>query len=205
MTTHAALRILREEHAAMAAILSSARTLLAEHRRLGTLPEFEALRAMLFYLDEFPEQRHHRKETDLLFPLLRARTPELREELLQLDDDHAHGEYKVRELEHALLAFEMMGEPRRAAFEEAFGRYADFYLGHMAMEEKNILPLAARVLSEADWRELDEAFEGHRDPLTGHEPDAEYRTLFTRIVNLVPSPIGLGPPLERAHKEARHA
>jgi hypothetical protein len=30
------------------------------------------------------------------------------------------------------------------------------------------------------------------DPLTGCEPDAEYKELFTRIVNAVPAPIGLG-------------
>jgi hypothetical protein len=28
--------------------------------------------------------------------------------------------------------------------------------------------------------------------LTGHEPEADYRALFTRIVNVVPAPIGLG-------------
>jgi hemerythrin-like domain-containing protein len=190
--THATNRILREEHAALSALLCSTLLLLEQHRRRGTQPDFASLRAMLFYLDEFPEKRHHRKESELLFPMLRARTPELREQLLQLDDDHLHGEYKIRELEHALLAFEMLGESRRAAFEEAFERYANFYLAHMAMEEREILPLAERVLSEEDWRELDEAFGAGRDPLGGQEPEAEYRALFTRIVNSVPAPLGLG-------------
>ena len=48
------------------------------------------------------------------------------------------------------------------------------------------------MLTDDDWAELDEAFTTNRDPLTGHEPEAEYRALFTRIVNLVPAPIGLG-------------
>jgi hypothetical protein len=48
------------------------------------------------------------------------------------------------------------------------------------------------VLTERDWAELDEAFAGNRDPFTGHTPDAEYRALFSRIVNAVPAPIGLG-------------
>jgi hemerythrin-like domain-containing protein len=75
------------------------------------------------------------------------------------------------------------------------GQYVDFYLDHMAMEEREILPLAERVLSDADWRELDEAFALNRDPLTGHTPDHEYNALFTRIVNAVPAPLGLGPAL----------
>jgi predicted kinase len=46
-----------------------------------------------------------------------------------------------------------------------------------------ILPLAERVLTENDWR----------NPMTGHVPDLEYNALFTRIVNVVPVPISLGP------------
>ena len=190
--THTTTRIIRDEHAALSAMLRSILLLLAQHRREGTSPDFAALRAMLFYVDEFPEKRHHRKESELLFPKLRARTPLSRELLDRLDDDHARGERKIRNVEHALLGFEMIGEPRRQAFEQAVERYVDFYLAHMALEEREILPLAERVLTEGDWAELDEAFGANRDPLTGHEPDVEYRALFTRIVNTLPAPIGLG-------------
>src|SRR6188768_3699993 len=125
---HEATRIIRDEHAALSAMLRSILLLLSEHRRKGTLPDFAVLRAMLFYVDEFPEQRHHRKESQLLFPKLRARTPMSRELLDRLDDDHARGERKIRNVEHALLAFEIMGESRREAFETAVERYVDFYL-----------------------------------------------------------------------------
>jgi hemerythrin-like domain-containing protein len=190
--THSSLTIIREEHAALAAVLRSIPMLLAQHRRQGSLPDFTALRAMLFYVDEFPEQRHHRKETQLLFPKLRARTPLARDVLDRLDDEHARGERSIRDLEHALLAFEMLGEPRRAEFETAAQRYVDFYMAHMRLEEEHILPLAERSLTPEDWQELDEAFARNRDPLTGHTPEAEYRALFSRIVQIVPAPIGLG-------------
>lgn len=129
----------------------------------------------------------------MLFPKLRARTPQHRDLLDRLDLDHARGEARIRELEHALLAFEMMGESRRSAFEETADRYVDFYLGHMTLEEREILPLAERALTAADWQELDDAFLANRDPMTGAQPDAEYAALFTRIVNLVPAPVGLRP------------
>ena len=192
--THAAARIIREEHAALAAMVRSILLLLTQHRRQGTLPDFTALRAMLFYVDEFPEQRHHRKETELLFPKLRARSPLARDVLDGLDRDHASGERSIRDLEHALLGFEMMGEPRRQAFEDAAERYVSFYLAHMATEELHVLPLAEQVLTDNDWAELDQAFGANCDPLAGqgHVPEADYRALFTRIVNLVPAPIGLG-------------
>jgi hemerythrin-like domain-containing protein len=190
--THPTVRIIKDEHVALSAMLRSILLLLAEHRRQGTLPDFAALRAMLFYVDEFPEQRHHRKESEILFPKLRARTPEARRVLDRLDLDHSRGERAIRDLEHALLAFEMLGESRREAFESAARSYVDFYFEHMAVEEREILPLAERMLNEQDWAELDEAFGANRDPLAGHEPEAEYRALFTRIVNAVPAPIGLG-------------
>lgn len=195
---HKAIEIIRREHAALSAMLGSIVLLLAQHRREGTLPDFAALRAMLFYVDEFPEKRHHRKETELLFPKLRARTPLHRDALDRLDLDHARGEQRIRELEHALLAFEVMGESRRAVFEQAVQRYVDFYLAHMALEEREILPLAEKVLSADDWRELDDAFAANRDALTEAEPEAEYAQLFKRIVNLLPAPLGLGGPAPQA-------
>jgi hemerythrin-like domain-containing protein len=202
--THATTRIIRDEHAALSAMLRSILLLLDAQRREQSEPDFAALRAMLFYVDQFPEQRHHRHETELLFPKLRARTPLSRDLLDHLDRDHAAGEQNIREVEHALLVYEMLGEAHREPFERAIARYTDFYLGHMALEEKEILPLAERVLTEEDWRDLDAAFGGHRDPFAGHEPDDTYRALYTRIVNAVPAPIGLGPA-PGAGKPPRHA
>jgi hemerythrin-like domain-containing protein len=190
--SHLALRVIHDEHAALSAMLRSIVLLLSQHRRQGTLPDFGSLRAMLFYMDEFPEQRHHLKESQLLFPKLRERTHEADAVLERLDQDHARGERAIRDLEHALLGFEMMGEPRRVAFENAVQQYADFYFQHMSLEEKQIMPLAEKLLTDQDWAELDEAFAANRDPLTGHEPEDEYRALFSRIVNALPAPLGLG-------------
>jgi hemerythrin-like domain-containing protein len=113
---------------------------------------------------------HHTKESALLFPRLRERAPELVEVLDRMDRDHAAGEKAIRDLEHALLAFEVMGESRRIAFEQAVERYISFYLQHMAVEENDLLPAARRLFTAADWAELDAAFAANRDPLTGHEP-----------------------------------
>ncbi len=195
MQQHATLRVIRDEHKALAAMLQSLLLLLREHRRHGSLPDFSTLRAMLFYIDEFPERLHHAKESNLLFPRLRERSVEARDVLDRLDQEHGQGEHAIRELEHALLAFEMMGIARRDAFERAASHYVDFYLAHMRLEETEILPLAERTLTAEDWAELDAAFLENRDPLTGHSPEDEYRALFTKIVGMVPAPIGLGNAL----------
>jgi hemerythrin-like domain-containing protein len=151
---------------------------------------------MLFSLDEFPQKLHHTKETELLFPKVRARCPEVAEVLDRLDHDHARGEKAIRDLEHDLLAFEVLGESRREAFEAAVNRFVESNLAHMAVEEERILPLARQSLTAQDWAELDAAFLSNRDPLTGHEPGEAYRPLFSKIVMNAPAPIGLGPALQ---------
>ena len=186
------LTIMKDEHQALAAMLKSLPLLLGQARRDGRPVDFGLVRAMLFYIDEFPERLHHTKESELLFPKLRARAPELGASLDKLERDHAHGERSVRELARLLLAWEVMGEARREAFERAAEQYVDNYLRHMAQEEAEILPAALQHLSAADWAELDAAFAANRDPLTGHEPEAAYRPLFQTILNRAPAPIGLG-------------
>lgn len=188
---HPALDVIRDEHQALAAMLRSLSLLLQQSRREGRPPPFDVLRAMLFYIDEFPERLHHTKESELLFPRVRARAPELAPVLEKLERDHLAGERAIRELEHLLLAFEVMGDSRREAFEAAAERYIANYLEHMAREEADIIPAAKRLLSDADWVELDAAFAANKDPLTGHEPEDGYRPLFRQIVNTAPAPIGL--------------
>jgi hemerythrin-like domain-containing protein len=190
--THPSLTILREEHAALAAMLRSIPMLLDQQRRRGQPVPFDVLRAMLLYVDEFPERLHHPKESRWLFPAVRRRSDAAAEVLDRLERDHERGERAVRELEHELLAYEVLGEPRREAFEQALRRYVDGYLEHMRLEEAEVLPLAEQVLTADDWRELDAAFLANRDPLTGHEPQEVYRPLFERIVRRAPAPVGLG-------------
>jgi hemerythrin-like domain-containing protein len=171
-------------------------TLMVE-RGPGDHPQlfFDVLRAMLFYIDEFPERLHHPKESALLFPRVAKAVPGVREVIALLERDHLNGEQAVRELQHLLLAWELLGESRRPAFAEQCRHYVDFYLAHMRMEETVVLPEAEKVFTDADWKELDSAFQKNCDPLTGkYPPDPAYDRLFTRILMRAPAPIGLGEP-----------
>lgn len=190
------IHIIRDEHATLGAILRSIGMMV--ERGPGTDLEnyFDVLGAMLFYIDEFPERLHHPKESELLFPRVARLVPETRDLIARLEKDHHKGESNVRQLQHLLMAWELIGESRRTAFEDAAKRYESFYLEHMRLEETVILPAALKVLSESDWQEIDAAFETNCDPLTGKYPrDPAYDRLFTRIVTRAPAPIGLGEDL----------
>jgi hemerythrin-like domain-containing protein len=189
---HLALDVIRDEHQALAAMLRSMPLLVAQAQREGHAPDFDVLRSMLFYVDEYPERLHHPKESELLFPVLRQRCPELAATLDRLDADHARGEAAIRELEHQLLAYEVMGAPRRQGFVDALQRYIDGYLGHMMAEETEVLPAARTHLTADDWATLDAAFAANCDPLTGHQADPVYAPLFQKILMHAPAPIGLG-------------
>jgi len=192
MAGASALSIIREEHAAVSALLRALRLLADQGPGEQRVRFFETARAMLFYLDEFPERRHHPNESRLLFPMLLRAAPELQPILEKLEADHAAGEHRVRELQHMLVGWEFLGEPRRAGFVTALHDYVRLYLQHMQVEETHLLPHAARVLTPAQHAELDAAFASARDPLAAGRREPAYEALFDRIVEQAPSPIGLG-------------
>lgn len=193
----AAVQIIRDEHAALAAMMRSAQMLIQQGPGDQPMRFFDVLRAMLFYIDEFPERLHHPKESDLLFPKLAQADPALVPVITRLESDHVLGEGRVRRLQHLLLAWELIGDSRRAEFIGAAEQYVKFYLDHMRIEETQLLPAAERLLTSSDWAELDKAFATDRDPLAGGKYDPAYDRLFTRIVLSAPAPIGVGPAMEK--------
>ena len=192
--SHSSLRVIRDEHAALSAMLRSLTMMVRSGEPAAAQRDhhFGVLRAMLFYIDEFPEKLHHAKETRYLFPPIAKACPELAPALERLNQDHAHGESSVRELMHLLIAWECMGESRRAEFEQAVERYVRFYLEHMQVEETQILPAAYQALNEQEWLQLDQSFEENKDPFAKADPaSGPYRDLFDRITQNAPAPIGL--------------
>jgi hemerythrin-like domain-containing protein len=188
-----AIRIIRDEHRSIAAVLHGMLYLVHEIRDRGAKPNFDVFGAMIYYIDAFPERSHHPKEDSYLFRVLRIRHPEAKPLLDRLEGEHWTGAHKIRMLEQALTRYENGGAAEFPKFAAAVEDYASFHWEHMRAEEDEVLPLAEKHLTAADWVAVDTAFLGHVDPMLGAETGAEYEALFTRIVNLAPSPIGLGP------------
>lgn len=176
-----AIQLIVEDHQALAAVLRALRDAVERAgRQPGSAPDFDAMRAMLFYLDEMPARVHHASESELLFPRIRERCPALRPVLDRLEAEHERGESAVRELEHALTAWQVMGEVHQESFELLVRTHVNGYLGHMEVEESYVLPVALDFLSPADWRELAEALTRQRSEL-GASMAQSHRALFARI------------------------
>jgi hypothetical protein len=71
MSASATARIIGAEHEALAAVLRTM-MMVNDARHHDQAPDFKSLRAMLFYVDEFPERLHHVNATMMLFPRLRG-------------------------------------------------------------------------------------------------------------------------------------
>ena len=193
-----AIQIILDEHRALAAVLHGLLFLIRNIRGRGDKPDFVVLGAMICYIDAFPERFHHPKEDDYLFPRLRERHPDAAPLLDRLAAQHEQGAEKIRALEQLLLHYQHRGAVEFSKFAAAAEDYAAFHWDHMRLEEKEVLPLAEKYLSVADWKAIDVAFLGHTNPMLGADAGTQYGALFTRIVNLAPPPIGVGPQIRQA-------
>ena len=192
-----AIQTIRDEHRSIAAVLHALKQLAKDAEDPSLEPRFEVFRAMIYYIDQFPERLHHPKEEQYLFARLEARAPGARPLLETLRAEHVMGAQLIRDLEQALVGLEVGAAGGEHAFRAAVDAYAEFHWKHMRKEEQELLPLAERHFSAADWREIDAAFAGNEDPIADLR-EQDFEKLFSRIVALAPEPLGLGERWKKA-------
>jgi hemerythrin-like domain-containing protein len=188
---HQAIRIILDEHRSISAVLSGLKSLAQMARNSKVRPEFEVFRAMIYYIDAFPERMHHPKEDQHLFARLLQRNPDARTLIEGLQAEHAEGGQLVRDLEQALLEYEEIWPEGADKFAAAVENYSLFHWKHMGKEENEVLPLAQKALTAEDWGAIEAAFAANRDPIADLR-EQDFDKLYQRIVNLAPAPIGLG-------------
>lgn len=186
-----AISILKSEHRSISAVLHGLKELARMAQDATVRPRFQVLRSMLRYIDEYPERLHHPKEDEHLFARVAARAPQARKLIDELKKEHEQGAGLIRELERKLLFFEEGWPAGGREFQQAVDAFADFHWQHMRKEELELLPIAERVLTAADWRAIERAFATNLDPIAELQ-ERDYERLFSRIANLAPAPVGLG-------------
>jgi hemerythrin-like domain-containing protein len=185
-TRYSAIQVILSEHRRLTSIVSGMQRVVdAMPARAGTSGVM-LLRAMLYYIQEFPEQVHHPKEEHYLFARLRERTDDYDAVVSKLEHQHEEGAQRIRELERALTRHELAGEAMLPALRIEVHGYADFYANHRHLEESVILPGAQRYLTLIDWVEIDEAFGANRDPFESLENEDNLDDLYRLIVQTMP-------------------
>lgn len=187
------LNIIHDEHRSIAAVLHGMQYLVQQIGKRGSNVDPRVFRAMLYYLDTFSERVHHPKEDQFLFAAMRKRGKVADAVIEELEREHRAGAQELRLLEQSLVRYEEGGDREFAGFAQAVERFAEDYWSHMRKEEEKVFPLAEKLLTAADWQAMDRAFEENGDPLASDHDTKDFQKLFSRIVNLAPPPIGVGP------------
>lgn len=192
-----ALTIIRDEHRALASVMKGLQYLVDQLRQGLLEPDFVLLRALVQYIEQYPDKLHHPKEDQYLFPTLRERDASAAASLDELEAQHRQGPNVIAGVREALRRYET-DRSALPALQAAVDGYAAFQWDHMRLEEQQILPLAEKVFLPADWQRIDAAFVSNDDPLVGTGQQQEFRELFRRVVTLMPAPMGLGPEAGRS-------
>ena len=151
----------------------------------GETPNYELVLDIVFYLRDYSDQVHHPRE-DEAFKRLARRSPELRPILVRLQQEHrvlAQAGERLRELVEEAAGDAVVP---RADIEAAASTFIVYYRNHIATEEKEVLPVAARELSEEDWAAARDAAPAKLNPLAG-DADDRFRRLRRRIAGESPS------------------
>lgn len=192
-----ALAIIQDEHRSLAAVIHGLRYLVREISRESMAPDFTLLTAMVHYIGAYTGKLHHPKEEQYVFARLRLRTGQAEEVIATLERQHKEGGDDFSRLTTALDAYQSGEAGGLEAFAVAVETLADNAWKHMGIEENLLIPMAKQYLTGADWVEIADAFGDNGDPRFSVERDHEFRDLFSRIVNLAPPPIGIGPSVTK--------
>jgi hemerythrin-like domain-containing protein len=167
------------EHVNFAALLNRLEAELERFHK-GDSPDYELMLDIMFYMTHYPDVLHHPKE-DLAFARIKERQAGARAIIDELAGQHAHlketGETLLQALDEivdgSITSREHVEAPGRA--------YLSEFRRHMIIEETAILPVAAKLLSDDDWAEINAAIQHVDDPLFGRKAEVRYAALRRKI------------------------
>jgi hemerythrin-like domain-containing protein len=142
----------------------------------GTTPHYELMLDVMFYMTHYPDVIHHPKE-DLALARMRARDPDIGALADELDLQHEDLQRMGSDLVARLSDIVNDGIATRESVEIPARDYIATFREHMSFEERRVLPVAARLLGDADWAAIDAALRHIEDPLFGRNPEPRYAAI----------------------------
>jgi len=146
----------------------------------GGQPDYDLMRDVVYYLRQYADLVHHPQE-DVVFARLLERDPAMKPQIDRLLQEHrvmlSAGETLLKHLDDVIA--EAL-EPR-AIVETAAATYLVYYRQHLAAEEDEVIPRAAKVLKAEDWAAV-AAVPARPDPLFGEDAEERFRNLRRQLV-----------------------
>lgn len=146
----------------------------------GQDPDYDLLRDVVYYLHHYADRYHHPRE-NVAFARLVSRDPWFGVVIGRILQEHRVLENAgATLLKHLDDILEDVVIPRETV-EAAAATYLAYYRHHVASEEAEILPRAARTLKPDDWAAVAAAVPAVPDPLFGDDVAERYRELRRRL------------------------
>ena len=174
------IEILREEHRNIEKVLQVLEHELDVFER-SERPDYEVLRAIIDYFEEYPARCHHPKE-DLMVEVLRMRAPLAAQEFGDIETDHRDEADDLLELARTIESVRVGSDLPRQSVAEVVREFIAHERRHMGLEEHALFPAALKALRPSDWASIDARLTDARDPLFNDTIEGKFRALADRIL-----------------------
>ena len=169
-----------KEHEHFSTVLSLLRREL-DVFQAGGQPGYGLALDIISWLRDFGDTFHHPRE-DEAFRRLAQRRPDRELPLARLRQEHVVIAQAGEEL-RLLLERAVNGEvTSRSSIEVAAATYLVYYVNHIAVEEEDVLPLAAKELTPADWAAVRDAAPERNEPPFGDAAEPRFRELRRHLL-----------------------
>jgi hemerythrin-like domain-containing protein len=171
--------------------------LLEEHRNIDKLllvlerelevfdrseePDYEVLRAVIQYFQDYPENCHHPKE-DMVFQKLKMRDPAAAARVGDAEDDHKIETLRLHRLVEAVEDILAGREFLRQTFHDVVRDFIEHQRQHMDKEEQLLFPAAVQGLRPDDWADIDARLCDRKDPLFNGTIETKFQALQGMIL-----------------------
>ena len=174
-------QILMDEHRVIERVLSCLEKLTGQCRTQRRL-DAESARKMIAFFRGYADRRHHRKEEDLLFPLMSERgVPTEGGPIGVMCYEHERGRNHIKVMEQAIDgAAEGRQEDLDAFIEEAH-RYIGMLREHIQKEDHCLFAISRQVLAAGDRTALMERFHEVDDWLVREAEQAAFPRLAEEL------------------------
>ncbi|MEM5277576.1 hemerythrin domain-containing protein [Cupriavidus taiwanensis] len=146
----------------------------------GEQPDYGLMTTIIQYMRDYGDSVHHPRE-DVAYALLVERDPGTQIIISRLLQEHRVIATVGADLLDRLREVESEAVTSRSALEAAAAMYLVYYRNHLSTEEKQVMPRAARFLTDADWAEVAATEPASADPLFGANVKKRFATLRKQI------------------------
>ena len=128
----------------------------------GRSPRYELLEALLDYFTSFPDEWHHRKE-DLIYDALIMRSDLARSALYDLRLEHERLGAGAKKFGEHMSDLRRGSDLPMNVIVDAGKTYSRLLRRHMVKEDDVFFPMAERLLTLQDWRDVEHTIQASRN------------------------------------------